>query len=74
MMQHGHSLGNGLNILAKFLGFLTVAVPPHGTSQNCSNCGQVVKRSYQIVIPEQATCDTNLQNKPEKIWEPRINN
>jgi putative transposase len=26
-------------------GVVTVAVPPHGTSQNCSNCGEVVKKS-----------------------------
>ena len=24
---------------------LTVAVPPHNTSQNCSSCGQTVKKS-----------------------------
>ncbi|QSJ19661.1 transposase [Nostoc sp. UHCC 0702] len=26
-------------------GVVTVAVPPHHTSQNCSNCGEVVKKS-----------------------------
>ncbi|GET42363.1 transposase IS605 OrfB [Microseira wollei NIES-4236] len=26
-------------------GKVTVAVPPHYTSQNCSNCGEVVKKS-----------------------------
>jgi putative transposase len=30
---------------AKVFGVVTVAVPPHGTSQNCSNCGEVVKKS-----------------------------
>ncbi|MCC5626696.1 transposase [Nostoc sphaeroides CHAB 2801] len=29
----------------KVFGVATVAVPPHNTSQNCSNCGQVVKKS-----------------------------
>lgn len=29
----------------KVFGVVTVAVPPHHTSQNCSNCGQVVKKS-----------------------------
>jgi putative transposase len=29
----------------KVFGVVTVAVPPHGTSQNCSNCGEVVKKS-----------------------------
>jgi putative transposase len=28
-------------------GKVTVAVPPHNTSQNCSNCGQKVKNPYQ---------------------------
>jgi putative transposase len=29
----------------KVFGVVTVAVPPHYTSQNCSNCGEVVKKS-----------------------------
>ncbi|MEC4820028.1 MAG: transposase, partial [Scytonema sp. PMC 1069.18] len=29
----------------KVFGVATVAVPPHGTSQNCSNCGEVVKKT-----------------------------
>lgn len=29
----------------KVFGVATVAVPPHYTSQNCSNCGKVVKKS-----------------------------
>ncbi|HIK05111.1 MAG TPA: transposase [Trichormus sp. M33_DOE_039] len=29
----------------KVFGAVTVAVPPHYTSQNCSNCGEVVKKS-----------------------------
>jgi putative transposase len=29
----------------KVFGVVTVAVPPHFTSQNCSNCGEVVKKS-----------------------------
>jgi putative transposase len=29
----------------KVFGVVTVAVPPHNTSQNCSNCGKVVKKS-----------------------------
>lgn len=32
----------------KVFGVVTVAVPPHYTSQNCSNCGQVVKKSLSI--------------------------
>ncbi|GET44601.1 transposase [Microseira wollei NIES-4236] len=29
-------------------GVVTVAVPPHYTSQNCSNCGEVVKKSLSV--------------------------
>ncbi|MCC5627545.1 transposase [Nostoc sphaeroides CHAB 2801] len=29
----------------KVFGVATVAVPPHNTSQNCSNCGEIVKKS-----------------------------
>jgi putative transposase len=32
----------------KVFGVVTVAVPPHYTSQNCSNCGKVVKKSLSI--------------------------
>ena len=29
-------------------GRVTVAVPPHYTSQNCSNCGKTVKKSLSV--------------------------
>jgi putative transposase len=29
----------------KVFGVVTVAVPPHGTSQSCSNCGEIVKKT-----------------------------
>jgi putative transposase len=29
----------------KVFGVVTVAVPPHGTSQKCSNCGEIVKKT-----------------------------
>ncbi|MDF5727669.1 MAG: transposase [Rhizonema sp. PD38] len=29
----------------KVFGVITIAVPPHGTSQNCSNCQKVVKKT-----------------------------
>lgn len=32
----------------KVFGVVTVAVPPHYTSQNCSNCGKVVKKSLSV--------------------------
>jgi putative transposase len=34
-----------LEYFGKVFGVATVAVPPHYTSQNCSNCGKVVKKS-----------------------------
>jgi putative transposase len=34
-----------LEYFGKVFGVVTVAVPPHYTSQNCSNCGKVVKKS-----------------------------
>jgi len=33
----------------KVFGVVTVAVPPHYTSQNCSNCGKVVKKSLSVI-------------------------
>ncbi len=32
----------------KVFGVVTVAVPPHYTSQNCSNCGLVVKKALSV--------------------------
>ena len=32
----------------KVFGVVTIAVPPHYTSQNCSNCGKVVKKSLSV--------------------------
>ena len=34
-----------LEYFGKVFGMVTVAVPPHYTSQNCSNCGEVIKKS-----------------------------
>ncbi len=36
---------NWLEYFGKVFGVVTVAVPPHYTSQNCSKCGKVVKKS-----------------------------
>jgi putative transposase len=36
---------NWLEYFGKVFGVATIAVPPHYTSQNCSNCGEVVKKS-----------------------------
>ncbi|NEP79728.1 MAG: IS200/IS605 family element transposase accessory protein TnpB [Okeania sp. SIO3C4] len=37
-----------LEYYAKFHGIACIAVPPHLTSQNCSNCGQTVKKSLSV--------------------------
>jgi putative transposase len=34
-----------LEYFGKVFGVVTIAVPPHYTSQNCSSCGQVVKKT-----------------------------
>ncbi|MEG4169569.1 transposase, partial [Microcoleus sp. S13_D1] len=34
-----------LEYFGKVFGVVTVAVPPHYTSQNCSSCGEIVKKS-----------------------------
>ena len=36
---------NWLEYFGKVFGVATVAVPPHYTSANCSNCGEVIKKS-----------------------------
>jgi putative transposase len=38
------SFRNWLEYFSKVFGVATVAVPPHYTSQNCSNCGKAVKK------------------------------
>src|SRR4028119_1540186 len=39
------AFGQWLEYFGKVFGVVTVAVPPHYTSQNCSNCGEVIKKS-----------------------------
>jgi putative transposase len=34
-----------IEYFGKVFGVITIAVPPHYTSQNCSNCGEVVKKT-----------------------------
>ncbi|NER20566.1 MAG: IS200/IS605 family element transposase accessory protein TnpB [Symploca sp. SIO1B1] len=36
---------NWLEYFGKVFGVVTVAVPPHYTSANCSNCGEIIKKS-----------------------------
>jgi putative transposase len=37
-----------IEYFGKVFGVVTVAVTPHYTSQNCSNCGKVVKKSLSV--------------------------
>ena len=37
-----------IEYFGKVFGVVTVAVPPHYTSLNCSNCGEVVKKSLSV--------------------------
>jgi putative transposase len=37
-----------LEYFAQVFGKVAIAVAPHGTSQNCSNCGTVVKKSLSM--------------------------
>ncbi|MCA1995062.1 MAG: transposase [Coleofasciculus sp. S288] len=45
---------------AKLFGRVVVAVPPHYTSQNCSHCGQIVKKSLSVRTHSCPACRTVL--------------
>jgi putative transposase len=56
----------------KVFGVATVAVPPHGTSQNCSNCGEVVKKTLSTrthVCPHCGTVLDRDHNAARNILE-----
>ncbi len=56
----------------KVFGVATVAVPPHNTSQNCSNCGEIVKKSLSTRTHSCPHCGTVLdrdQNAALNILE-----
>ncbi|MBD0385508.1 MAG: transposase [Nostoc sp. C3-bin3] len=56
----------------KVFGVVTIAVPPHGTSQNCSNCGEVVKKSLSTrthVCPHCKTVLNRDHNAAQNILE-----
>jgi putative transposase len=44
----------------KVFGVVTVAVPPHNTSQNCSNCGEIVKKTLSTRTHICHNCGTVL--------------
>jgi putative transposase len=49
-----------LEYFAKVFNKVVVAVPPHYTSQNCSNCGTVVKKSLSVRTHCCPACKTVL--------------
>ena len=49
-----------LEYFGKVYGKITIAVPPHWTSQNCSNCGQIVVKTLSIRTHECPHCGTVL--------------
>jgi putative transposase len=49
-----------LEYFAKLFLKRVVAVPPHYTSQNCSNCGTVVKKSLSVRTHSCPACKTVL--------------
>ena len=49
-----------LEYFAKVFGKLVIAVPPHYTSQNCSGCGEVVKKSLSVRTHECPACEIIL--------------
>jgi putative transposase len=49
-----------LEYFAKVFGKVVVAVPPHYTSQNCSCCGEIVKKSLSVRIHSCPSCRTVL--------------
>ncbi|AFZ23003.1 transposase [Cylindrospermum stagnale PCC 7417] len=56
----------------KVFGVVTVAVPPHYTSQNCSNCGEVVKKTLSTrthVCPHCGHTQDRDQNAARNILE-----
>ncbi|WP_088241139.1 RNA-guided endonuclease InsQ/TnpB family protein [Calothrix rhizosoleniae] len=56
----------------KVFGVVTVAVPPQGTSQNCSNCGEVVKKSLSTrthVCPDCGYTQDRDHNAARNILE-----
>jgi putative transposase len=58
-----------LEYFGKVFGVVTVAVPPHYTSQNCSNCGEVVKKSLSQRTHRCQHCGIVL----DRDWNAAIN-
>ena len=60
---------DGLEYFGKVFGVVTVAVPPHYTSQNCSNCGKVVNKSLSQRTHRCSDCGFVL----DRDWNAAIN-
>jgi putative transposase len=58
-----------LEYFGKVYGVVTVAVPPHYTSQNCSNCGKSVKKSLSQRTHRCSHCGFVL----DRDWNAAIN-
>ncbi|MEG4288448.1 transposase [Microcoleus sp. C2C3] len=58
-----------LEYFGKVFGVVTVAVPGHYTSQNCSNCGEVVKKSLSQKTHRCQHCGVVL----DRDWNAAIN-
>jgi Transposase and inactivated derivatives len=58
-----------LEYFGKVFGVVTVAVPPHYTSQNCSNCGKTVKKSLSQRTHRCSHCGVVL----DRDWNAAIN-
>jgi putative transposase len=58
-----------LEYFGKVFRVVTVAVPPHYTSQNCSNCGEVVKKSLSQRTHKCHHCGLVL----DRDWNAAIN-
>jgi putative transposase len=58
-----------LEYFGKVFGVATVAVPPQYTSQNCSNCGEVVKKSLSTRTHKCHQCGFVL----DRDWNAAIN-
>ena len=58
-----------LEYFGRVFGVVTVAVPPHYTSQDCSNCGEVIKKSLSQRTHKCSHCGFVL----DRDWNAAIN-
>ena len=58
-----------LEYFGKVFGVATVAVPPHYTSQNCSNCGKTVKKS----LTQRTHRCPHCEHVQDRDWNAAIN-